>query len=1281
MHPSIRRPRLALASLVAASLLCASAAAAFTVTAVEPFHLAPDDYFEVTLAGIAPPSVASVTVRLDPAGPEAAVGATVLRVDGGTVGARLPATIPVGSYTVEVLVSGTANEGTDPPVWVRERELSFRKRKQIEYVFPHKPPGVNFKEADFGDLDGDGDFDVFAANSRSNEDVDRLYFSQLGVDEPDCPTADVPEPPDSPGSPPGPPPGERFYCEDIGNRMVKDPDFAATPGAGDSDLRYHRTYDADFLDVDLDGDLDLVRTDRNSAAPLRVFLNDGGGTLIERTKAWAGPSGALSGVLPSLADIGAEVGDWTAEMQTGDVNNDGTPDILLCSWKGGASRRLALLLNRIPTTGSFELLDPNCDGPGTANGLCQTGTPNNRGCGLGDFDNDGWLDVLAPSIQTGLGHKVLINTLTAGDEGGVPDFTPHDDWIRTAAVGGEPIVSVAGDVKVADLDGDGDDDVAISSPPNDAAGAPLQSLVLWNAGGNALVLAGGDWSVGDAYDVAFSDLDRDGDLDVVFARQSAANHVLINHGGTDQDLLLKEYPLADLWFEEGPFGDVDLPGTSDFTLSASLADYDRDGDEDILGAGFSDMALWESRLFDPGNDERDWVFILDRTASMTSLARDFFEPAKNVIVTYLGQRSPGDEVGLVSFDYSGAVNSPDPPDDANKARVEFTVGELGAAALIAEVEAMPLGTCIFPSCTSIGQGLRVGLDTALTDTDPGREKVLVLVTDGANNMLPAPAEVVPDLPSHVSLHAIALGFGTDDEVLAELASNGGKFYVAGRSDDYASVQSALRDINVDLEASETGSQPLTPITLATIRRIYGFEQLPEIGGPANLLSVIVDGKAEYFTVDPGDRQVRFTMSWKEPSPETSLRLVDPKGRIYPDEGGDLVRQRRGDKFHVIEVLDPLSGFWRVAPRIDGTTGPIKTTGLAVGSLALSAAPDFPIYYPGERLRIGVDLVERGAPVPVLEVAASFLSPSEQTIEVQGVETRPGRWELVLPALAETGTWRARVVALGTATRPFVRKWETAIHVKPDVARDPDLRSAEIELGPGDFTAGGGQVRTATATLKRRDGQPLVGATVSFQARGAVTSGPVTDHGDGTYSQDLTPGETGGGGWVKPRVGRVLLAAEVRFEVGPADVDPDRSTLDVLVGLGALCPAERGEVPVELRPRDQLGNPMPGSTVEIEQLSGPGVDWLGPAASADGGRSFVRRFASPRRPGRYVFGARVDGVAVAAQTELEIFDPDSEAGRDAGCEPLPPSLSPGCLLLLVLLLLIVLVLAVRKWRSS
>jgi hypothetical protein len=139
------------------------------------------------------------------------------------------------------------------------------------------------REGDFGDVDGDGDVDIVFAN---------VNFRRVGD------------------------PQDRLLIND-GNGRYSDETTARLPASDDY------TMDADFVDIDSDGDLDLVTAgliiDKGLAAiPYRVYENDGTGVYTDATSKY---------FEEDIVGIGTDI-------EAGDFNGDDRLDLFLTNRAG-----------------------------------------------------------------------------------------------------------------------------------------------------------------------------------------------------------------------------------------------------------------------------------------------------------------------------------------------------------------------------------------------------------------------------------------------------------------------------------------------------------------------------------------------------------------------------------------------------------------------------------------------------------------------------------------------------------------------------------------------------------------------------------------------------------------------------------------------------------------------------------------------------------------------------------------------------------------------------------
>lgn len=148
------------------------------------------------------------------------------------------------------------------------------------------------READFGDVDGDGDLDILFANTilfTAHDPQNRLFVND----------------------------GSGVFTDETASRLPVDAD---------------KTFDGDFIDIDRDGDLDILTANLDSTgaaaanAPYRVYLNDGEGVFLLKTETIY-PSGVVGNGL---------------DIEAADFNGDGWPDLYLSS-RWGTDR---LLLQR-----------------------------------------------------------------------------------------------------------------------------------------------------------------------------------------------------------------------------------------------------------------------------------------------------------------------------------------------------------------------------------------------------------------------------------------------------------------------------------------------------------------------------------------------------------------------------------------------------------------------------------------------------------------------------------------------------------------------------------------------------------------------------------------------------------------------------------------------------------------------------------------------------------------------------------------------------------------------
>ena len=332
-------------------------------------------------------------------------------------------------------------------------------------------------------------------------------------------------------------------------------------------------------DVDSDGDLDLIAAGESSNTVNWYENVEGDGTVWAEVSVDAdvsGPTAVLGFDLDRDGDIdvlassmaGNEIVWWEntdivgtewseqkvdtglggpADVQVGDIDKDGDPDVAAPL---GVDNEIAWFDNETVHRQSVFPIENlvNDDVPGASVVVAR------------DLDADGDLDLVA-AASTG-------QDIRWWENGGL-----GETWTERIIDGG---FNGALNVEVADVDGDGDLDVLGAAQTDDR-------LAWWeNLLGDALTWVEHSIVSGfnGAFDVDAADIDGDGDLDVVGAAE------------VDDDIT---------WFEnlngDGiAWASHTIDGNADGARSANAADFDGDGDLDVIGAmeNANDITWWEN---------------------------------------------------------------------------------------------------------------------------------------------------------------------------------------------------------------------------------------------------------------------------------------------------------------------------------------------------------------------------------------------------------------------------------------------------------------------------------------------------------------------------------------------------------------------------------------------------------------------------------------------------------------------------------------------------------------
>jgi fibronectin type 3 domain-containing protein len=258
-------------------------------------------------------------------------------------------------------------------------------------------------------------------------------------------------------------------------------------------------------------------------------------------------------------------GKW-ADIDFGDVNNDGNPDIVSTSYGGTVPLKQGIIVYLGDGTGTWANSSTGLPGPGT-NGY--------SGVRLTDLNHDGKLDMVASADAGGAG--AVGSRVWKGNGDGTWTF---DNTIDTRSGTG---------LEIGDFNNDGKTDMATG---------------FWGNGWGPMVFLGdgdltfqtdsGPTSAINPDDTTIGDVDNDGKQDFAMSTMNNAGIQLWTGDGTGS---------STSWTRE----DAGLPTTAVY-LGLAMADVDNDGDLDLAGTSYAGAAGLHVYLGDGGaGGTVDWT--------------------------------------------------------------------------------------------------------------------------------------------------------------------------------------------------------------------------------------------------------------------------------------------------------------------------------------------------------------------------------------------------------------------------------------------------------------------------------------------------------------------------------------------------------------------------------------------------------------------------------------------------------------------------------------------------
>ncbi|MDG2149912.1 MAG: VCBS repeat-containing protein [Planctomycetota bacterium] len=355
-----------------------------------------------------------------------------------------------------------------------------------------------------------------------------------------------------------------------------------------------RSENLDVGDIDNDGDFDVgvANGGDGSAQGNYIYLNNGG--------AQGGVEGTFTNA--SSARLSGFPNDTSRDLEFADFDMDNDLDIYISNRgttvNGGEVSRAGINQGGMQggSTGFFsERTDDFWGTLVSVPGTDEVGTVNGEGawrdyscdCDFADLDNDGDLDLFhssyGPNINGTRDSRIFLN-----------DGTGRFDEMWTWAAPGADIRTHTLDIDLADLDGDYDLDVIMSSRDSQARifRSNLNGATTFPANPftditqTALLNQGAIFSGDSNYEGEFGDLDGDGDFDIWMKNyQGFTDRILRNNGNLT-------FTQMNSWIAGDPSVDEN---------EVDLFDYDGDGDLDAFLANFSGTnRIYQSSLADGG---------------------------------------------------------------------------------------------------------------------------------------------------------------------------------------------------------------------------------------------------------------------------------------------------------------------------------------------------------------------------------------------------------------------------------------------------------------------------------------------------------------------------------------------------------------------------------------------------------------------------------------------------------------------------------------------------------
>lgn len=386
--------------------------------------------------------------------------------------------------------------------------------------------------------------------------------------------------------------------------------------------------------------------------------------------------------------------------------------------------------------------------------------------------------------------------------------------------------------------------------------------------------------------------------------------------------------------------DTSIPGTYKFDVTpptqAAAGKYDLEVTVTYSGCSYTDTEQ-EAVVYSSGNV--DVMLIIDRSGSMLDEIGD----ARNAAKLFIDYMRDDDKAGIVSFSSSASYN--------------YHLTTLTSSVKMAIKSA--INGISASGSTTMGKGLRYGLNDLTSRGDSTHPWAMVLLSDGYHNSGEHPNNVLPAIRNaNIKVFTIGLGSYVDTNLLRSIAANsgagGGKYYHAPSSSDLQEIYDLIVGMVTGQQTSYSTSGTILP-------------------GQTSSLTVPITSSTTSAT---------FSISWG--GSNLDLVLYKPDGtEINPDVAAtdpniDYVEE---STYEFYRMDNPDVGEWTmeitaISVPTEGEDYTAKVR--VVSTLTISLMTDKDQYNQGEVVKTTVSLTGDGSPLTGATVTAKITLPDSST---------------------------------------------------------------------------------------------------------------------------------------------------------------------------------------------------------------------------------------------------------------------------------------------------------------